>query len=63
MTVCIFCFDLEFNGIDCIEMGPLIAVLNSLKVKYSDDPEIYQTLLQVLHDFNPGIGPAHFIRV
>ena len=46
-----------FDNVNQTELSPFIAVLRMIKIEYAlTKPEIFKTLVAVLHDFNPSAG-------
>ena len=41
-----------------LEISPLIALLNMIKDNYFDRPQVFQTLIAVLHDYNHNLNSA-----
>lgn len=41
-----------------LEISPLIALLNMIKDNYFDRPQVFQTLIAVLHDYNHNFNSA-----
>jgi hypothetical protein len=44
---------MEVKNVRCCDTAALVALINMLKVNLSSTPEIYNTLLAVLCDFDP----------
>ena len=50
----------EFNNVDLQELQNLVDALNGVKDKYQETPGVFQTVLQVLHDYN--LSPSYSQR-
>lgn len=46
-----------------MEIEPFLAVVNTVKLSYEENPEVYRMLLQVLQEFKPHLGSTHVEKV
>lgn len=54
----------EFDDVTNAELHPLLTVLKVIKDEYSYvRPEVYRTLIALLHDYNPSFGEEHRNKV